>query len=177
SRDVTPPGVTPGPRGDGPLTREPVPPRPPDPPRWRRFFLPRTIDAATFIVGERHIRVSGVAAPAADAECQGSEGAVWPCGRTALHALRMFLRGRAIECFFPPADAVADVIAPCRAGKTDLGLWLLAQGWAKPGAYATDAYRAAAETARCAGRGLWRGLAADASCPANPAQGAKIPFE
>jgi len=157
ARDVTPPGVTPGPSSEGPLMREPMPPRPPDPPRWRRFFLPETTNAATFVAGDRTIRIVGVSAPARDATCRQASGAAWPCGRTALHALRMFLRGRAIECFFPHADTAVEITAPCRVGKTDLGLWLLSQGWAKPGQYATDEYRKAADGARCARRGLWRG--------------------
>ncbi|MEO8677294.1 MAG: hypothetical protein ABI569_17080, partial [Casimicrobiaceae bacterium] len=44
TRDVTPSDMTPGPKGEGPLVRDPTPPRPPDPPRWRRFFLPETTD-------------------------------------------------------------------------------------------------------------------------------------
>jgi hypothetical protein len=39
-RNVTPPGMTPGPAGDGPLVREPTAPLPPAEARWRRYFLP-----------------------------------------------------------------------------------------------------------------------------------------
>lgn len=166
ARDVTPPGVTPGPPSDGPLMREPMPAPPPDPPRWRRFFLPETTDAATFVVGERTVRIAGVAAPARDATCRRAGSAAWPCGRSALHAIRMFLRGRAVECFFPHADTAVEITSPCRVGKTDLGLWLLAQGWGKPDQYATDAYRKAADDARCARRGLWRADESDGEdCP------------
>jgi endonuclease YncB( thermonuclease family) len=165
-RDVTPPGMTPGPRVDGPLVRQPVPPPPPEPPRWRRFFLPVTIDAATFAVDGRTIAISGVSPPAVGARCPLADGGAWPCGRTALHALRMFLRGRAVECFVPYVEGAVDVVAPCRVGATDLGLWLLEAGWAQPDELATDDYRAAAGAARCAGRGMWRGRAPEAACPA-----------
>jgi endonuclease YncB( thermonuclease family) len=158
SRDVTPSGATRAPPGDGPLLREAVPPPPPDPPRWRRFFLPATIDAATFKAGDLTIRISGVTPPTADQTCPATDGEAWPCGRTALFALRMFLRGRAVECYFPRPDGVADITAPCRVGKTDLGMWLLEQGWVKPDAIATDDYRKAARRAECVGRGLWRGI-------------------
>ncbi len=50
SRDVTPPGFTPAPITSGPLIREPLPPPPPEKPRWHRYFLPVTTDAATFVV-------------------------------------------------------------------------------------------------------------------------------
>jgi endonuclease YncB( thermonuclease family) len=168
ARDVTPPGITPGPSGEGPLVREPMPPAPPEPPRWRRFFLPKTTDAATFKAENRTIRIAGVKASAPDATCRQADGVDWPCGRTALYALRMFLRGRAIECFYPHADTAIEITAPCRVGATDLGLWLLSQGWAKPGDYATEEYKAAAVDGRCARRGLWRGTKPDPSCPAAP---------
>ncbi|MEX0851956.1 MAG: thermonuclease family protein [Bauldia sp.] len=163
---MTPSGVTPAPSGKGPLVRVPTPPAPLEPARWRRFFLPQTADAATFRVGDRTIRVSGVAAPAADASCGLAEGGGWPCGATALHSLRMFLRGRPVECYFPAVDGVADVTAPCRVGETDLGQWLLGQGWATPDGLATPEYRAVAEDARCARRGIWRNEAPVSPCAA-----------
>jgi endonuclease YncB( thermonuclease family) len=171
SRDVTPPGVTPAPAVDGPLFREPVPPPPPAPPRWRKFFLPKTSDAATLHVDERTIHISGVTPPAADAACQRTDRSIWPCGRAALYAFRMFIGGRAVECYFPTVDGVTDITAPCRIGRTDLGLWLVTQGWVMPDDLATDAYRSAAEEARCARRGLWRWTQPEeANCPA-PASG------
>ena len=165
-RDVTPPGVTPAPAGEGPLVRVPPPPRPPDPPRWRRFFLPETTDAATFKAGGKTIRISGVTPPPVDDTCLLSDGGQWPCGRTALHRLRMFLRGRAVECYFPNVEGAAEITAPCRVGTTDLAMWLLGQGWAELSELATDEYRQAAAAARCARRGIWRGAAASPSCAA-----------
>ena len=162
-RDVSPPGVMPLP--PGPLIREPVPPRPPDPPRWRRYFLPQTTDAATFSVKDATIRIARVTPPAAGDTCPAADGNAWPCSQSALYALRRFLHGRAIECFFPYAEGVADVTAPCRVGNTDLGLWLLTAGWARPSKLATDAYVAASNTARCERRGIWRSAAPPASCP------------
>lgn len=166
SRDVTPPGVTPAPAVDGPLFREPVPPPPPAPPRWRKFFLPRTSDAATLHVDERTIHISGVTPPTADAVCHRTDGSIWPCGRAALYAFRMFIGGRAVECYFPTVDGATDITAPCRIGRTDLGLWLVSQGWVMPDDLATDDYRSAAAEARCARRGLWRWTQPEeAACP------------
>lgn len=168
SRDVTPPEITPGPKVDGPLVRQPVPPRPPAPARWQRFFLPVTTDAATFQVDNRTIRIAGVEPPPVAAVCPGGAER-WPCGRTALTSFRLFLRGRAVECYFPSSDAT-DITAPCRVGTSDIGLWLLAQGWARPSDLATDAYQKAANDAVCAGRGIWRGTKPDPGCP-KPAAG------
>ena len=161
TRNVTPPGMTPGPEVTGPVERIPAPP---PKPRWQRFFLPGTTDAATFTVDDRTIRVAGVDPPPVAATCPVAGGGTWPCGRTALYALRRFLHGRAIECYFPDGDAT-DITAPCRIGEIDIGLWLLSQGWARPNGLATDQYRAMATKARCAGRGIWRGATPPADCP------------
>ena len=163
-RDVTPPGITPGPAAEGPLMREPAPPPPPEPAEWRRFFLPKTLDAATFEAEGKTIRIAGVTPPKADAACPRQDGSNWPCGRSALHAIRMFLGGRAVECYFPHADTAIEITAPCRVGKTDLGLWLLDAGWAKPGDYATADYMKAAKTAHCNRRGLWHDEAPASAC-------------
>jgi len=166
ARDVTPPGVTPGPRIEGPVERIPAPPTPTPEARWWRFFLPRTADAATFVVdGNKTIRVAGVEPPPVDATCPLAEGENWPCGRTALYSLRRFLHGRAIECYFPRIDGVTEITAPCRVGPTDIGLWLLTQGWGRPDDLATDDYRDATKTAVCSQNGIWRGQTPDADCP------------
>ncbi len=165
TRDVTPPGVMPAPAGEGPLIREAVPPRPPDPPRWRRYFLPVTTDAATFAVKGLTIRIAGVTPPAADDACALADGSSWPCGRTALTAFRLFLHGRAVECFFPPPGDATDVTAPCRVGGIDLAAWLLGRGWARPSELATGEYRSASATARCARLGMWRETEVPDFCP------------
>jgi len=189
SRDVTPPGVTPAPAGPGPLVREYVPPpqvsrplsdppdrepvaAPPareplsDPLRWHRFILPETTDAATFVVDGRSIRIAGVLALARSATCRNAADEDWPCGDVALDALRHFLLGRPVECSFLGADTSDPLIAPCRVGRTDLGSWLLRQGWAKAAGQASPLYRHAAADARCAGRGLWHGVDERADCMA-----------
>jgi len=182
SRDVTPPGVTPAPVGPGPLIREYVPPPPPpvrvlvppplvhepvsDPLRWHRFILPETTDAATFVVDGRSIRIAGVFALARSATCRNAAEEDWPCGDVALEAFRHFLLGRPVECSFLGADASDPLIAPCRVGRTDLGSWLLRQGWAKAGSQASPRYRQAAGDARCADRGLWHGTDERAACMA-----------
>lgn len=165
TRDVTAPGMMPGPKVDGPLEREAVPPLPPDPPRWRRFFLPETTDAATFIVKGITIHIAGVTPPAVDATCTFADGSPWPCGQTALYSFRRFLHGRAVECYFPYEEGVTDVTAPCRIASTDLALWLLKTGWAKPNELATGDYKSAAANARCAGLGMWRETGRPEFCP------------
>ena len=168
TRDVTPPQMTPGPKVNGPMVREPGPARPADPPRWQRFFLPVTTDAATFQVDKRTIHIAGVEPPPVAAVCPTAQDK-WPCGETALYSLRMFLHGRAIECYFPNAEGATDITAPCRVGTSDIGLWLLSQGWARPSDLATSQYQQAATDAVCAQRGIWRGQPPDPDCPPRPA--------
>ena len=167
TRDVSPPGITPSaPANGGPLVRVPVPPPPPLPPRWRRFFLPATTDAATFVVGQLTIHIAGVTALPTDATCTASDGTAWPCGETALYSFRRFLHGRAVECYLaPPADGAASVTVPCRIGPIDLATWLLTTGWAKPADGAAATETVAAHNAACAGLGLWRGTPPPADCP------------
>ncbi len=161
-RNVTPPDMTPGPAVEGPLERIPAPP---PKPHWWRFFLPETTDAATFKADGKTIRVAGVDPPPVEATCPLAEGGAWPCGRTALYALRRFLHGRAIECYFPETSDLANVTAPCRVGTSDIGLWLLSEGWGRPNDLATDAYQSAASAALCARRGIWRDETPPADCP------------
>ncbi|MHA1157264.1 MAG: thermonuclease family protein [Alphaproteobacteria bacterium] len=156
SRNVTPPGILPGPVVDGPLLREETPLPAADPPRWHRLFLPQTHDSATFEKGDIRVRVADVQPPSLERTCATGEGGSWPCGRTARHALRMYLRGRAVECYFPFSVGLLDVTAPCRVGRTDLALWLLANGWVEAGSSASESYRQAEADAKCARRGLWR---------------------
>ena len=78
----------------------------------------------------------------------------------------MFLHGRAVECLFTYAEGATGIAAPCRVGKTDLGEWLLANGWAIPTDAASDAYRRASARARCTRLGIWRGERTPQSCPA-----------
>ncbi len=82
----------------------------------------------------------------------------------------MFLHGRAVECFLPSLDGIDRAIAPCRIGQTDIGWWLLRQGWATPDDNATEEYRTAAHEAHCDRLGMWRGTAADPSCPVAKAE-------
>ena len=136
-------------------------PRPPQirPAEWR-FSLPVTTDAATFVTNGTTIEVSGVVPLAVSETCHTAGGADWPCGQLALTSLRQFLRGRDVECYYPPlmrGPPPPTWLAPCRVGPTDMGEWLLTAGWATPSDLAGDDYRKDADQARCAGRGIWKG--------------------
>ena len=61
TRNVTPPGMTPGPEVDGPLFRDrpPAPEVKPETAKWRRFLLPETSDTATLHARNLTIRIVG----------------------------------------------------------------------------------------------------------------------
>jgi endonuclease YncB( thermonuclease family) len=141
--------------------------RPPTPlgPGWHRFFLPETTDAATFVVRDLTIRIAGVLPLPREATCNKADDESWPCGDVALDKFRHFLLGRPVYCFLS-ADQSHSLEAPCRVGRTDLGTWLLVEGWAKAAPSASRKYRQAADDARCAGRGLWHGIDERPECMA-----------
>jgi len=153
-RDVTPPGITPGPRVDGPLTRlapaKPEP-EPADQPRFERLFNPLVTSAGTLKLRERQIRLAGIAAPEFAARCGDATGP-WPCGRIARAELRRLIRGRAVECALPEgADALPDP-ADCSVAGQSLSEWLVRFGWA---AAAGERFAGLEAEARSAKRGLW----------------------
>lgn len=156
ARDVTPPGIVPGPAVDGPLTRLEVPAPPPPPARWHRFFRPLIVEPGLFKVRGRSIRLQGLEPLPADARCTQDGGSEWPCGRAALRELRRLVRSRAIECNFSSGDADQNLVVPCRVASTDLALWMAEQGWARPALEAGPEIRAAVRGAQCAQRGIWR---------------------
>jgi endonuclease YncB( thermonuclease family) len=94
-----------------------------------------------------------------------ADGAEWPCGMVALTSLRRFLRGRAVECYYSGELAGKEIVAPCRVGPTDIGGWLVTQGWAAAAELADISYQQSASDARCARRGLWRDEQRSDSCP------------
>jgi endonuclease YncB( thermonuclease family) len=164
ARDVTPPGIVPGPTVEGPLTRLEVAAAPPPPARWHRFFRPLIIEAGLFEAKGKSIRLSGLQALPADALCTSNDGAEWPCGRAALNELRRLIRGRAIECNFSSGEAEKVLVVPCRVAKTDLAVWLAAQGWARASSEASSEIRDAARAAACTKRGIWRDQVAEEPC-------------
>jgi hypothetical protein len=153
-RDVTPKGVTAGPRVTGPLVRAaPLSalPKPQEKPRARteRLFKPVVAEAGRIETARGAVALPGVAAPGPDETCGAPE---WPCGRMARAALRRFIRGRAVNCDIPPAGKTLADATRCTVGGEDIAEWLVRHGWAKAdgGAYASAATEAMSER-----RGIW----------------------
>lgn len=159
-RNVTAPGMTPAPALTGPLEREARPKKPPAPPRWKAFSPVVVREAGLLDIGQRHVRLAGIRVPGDDRLCRPTEtgeaaGEV-ACSRLALVALRRRVRALGVECRVSANDTADPLVAPCRIGSTDLGQWLIEQGWAEAAAKAPDGYKTAETEARCFRRGIWQ---------------------
>jgi len=56
-----------------------------------------------------------------------------PCGRMARTALRALIRGRTLNCrVAKEIPQNGETVTSCSVGKTDIGQWLVDQGWTQP---------------------------------------------
>lgn len=112
----------------------------------------RIVDGETLALGERVVRLSGIAAPTRGERCQRPDGQAFDCGGQATAALTRMVAGRAVSCRIVGRDGFGRGIGECEANGLDLGGRLVADGYA----VATgSALRTAEHAARSAGRGLW----------------------
>lgn len=176
SRLVVAAGIVPPNLGAGPIER--IEARTPlgelglaAPPRRKQrgplLHRPVAVESAVIEAGGRRIAIAGALSLAPEQVCD-VEGMSWPCGARARTALRLWLRGRALECDLPKEPGEGDVVAPCRLAGQDAGRWLVANGWARaaPG----GPYEEAERTARESRKGMFGPPpgAADAMPPADP---------
>jgi len=116
------------------------------------LFRPVADSPNVILAGGRRIIIAGVDPVDNDEVCTSATGAKWPCGRSARAAFRGFLRGRAVTCEFPSGEVPDEVTASCRLGRTDIGAWLVSNGWGRP---KKAAYSAEGEIAKKAGLGVY----------------------
>lgn len=124
-----------------------LPPKPVPPDKWKGTLLhrPVAVSSARFEAMGRTVALAGIDGVEPDETC-ASEGVAWPCGVRARTAFRTWLRGRSLSCAVPPESDRHVVVAACRLGKQDVGLWLVANGWAR--ATAGGPYEEAGRQAR-----------------------------
>jgi endonuclease YncB( thermonuclease family) len=120
---------------------------------------PRVVDADTLDFSGRLVRLYGIDALEIDQDC-GAEGRYWACGKEARWAALDRLSPHWLTCVVTGSTNDGMTMAVCYlagVGQYDVNAWLVEQGWALADRDATDAYVAAEDAARRAGRGLWRG--------------------
>lgn len=109
----------------------------------------------TLHAGGKHLTPLGLAMVAADMLCESPTSGRWACGLRAYVALRNFVHNKEIKCEIL-AERADGALARCHRERTNLSLWLLAEGWALYDSSAPDdALFKAAEDARKNGRGIW----------------------
>ena len=113
-------------------------------------------DAGTLEARGVVITLYGIKAYDADAQCKDGKGRAWACGAGARAALTMLIHGRAVNCKVPQSSKQKALTARCSVGGTDLSVWMVTQGWAKPAPQADPKLAAAADNARKKKIGIWR---------------------
>ncbi|MFV0514233.1 MAG: thermonuclease family protein [Jhaorihella sp.] len=88
----------------------------------------RVIDADTWDVGERRVRLHGIDAPELDQTCRDPAGPVWGCGLWASNEARRRYEGRQAECEAVETDRYGRTVARCAVNGEDAGRFLVSQG-------------------------------------------------
>jgi endonuclease YncB( thermonuclease family) len=116
------------------------------------------VDGDTIEIHNQRIRLSGYDTPESGARCGQTN-----VYQSASLALSDFIANRTVSCVPTGTDQYDRVTATCSVGGTDLGEYVVSQGWGRDWPrYSNGAYADEEATARAARRGLW-GL----QCPAD----------
>ena len=110
-----------------------------------------TIEASGIV-----IKLGGITARKASAQCKDKKGRAWACGARARVALTRLIHGRAVTCQVPTSGKQKSLTVRCAVGGSDLSAWMVAQGWAEPKAPMEKALATAAAAARKKRVGIWR---------------------
>ena len=127
-------------------------------PTTKTYYRVTVPDSGTLEAGEVVIKLDGIVARPADAQCQDEKGKSWPCGAAAKAALRRLVRARAVVCALPETAEQKSFTTRCAVSGTDLSTWMVRQGWAKPNDPPEPALADAARAAKSERIGLWRGV-------------------
>ena len=111
----------------------------------------RVVDGETLLLGERVLRLYGVAAPARRQVC--GIGADW--GRMAANELASLVRDRAVECRIQGQDRFGRAMGSCKAGGVDINTALVAAGWATVDEQTMPSLTPIEAAARATERGMW----------------------
>jgi endonuclease YncB( thermonuclease family) len=112
----------------------------------------RIVDGETIGLGERIVRLAGIAAPARGEACRSTAGEAFDCGGAAAAALTRRVAGRAVACRIVGQDGFGRGLGQCDAAGADLNRALVGGGYA----IATgSALRTNEMEARQSARGLW----------------------
>ena len=114
------------------------------------------VDGDTLELHGLRMRLDAIDAPEARQRCHHG-GNEWPCGRRAAFALADMIGTRPVTCRWRTRDRYRRAIARCEAGDTDLGGWMVEQGWALAYRRYGLRYVGQEQRARAQRRGIWVG--------------------
>src|SRR6185437_13956844 len=81
-------------------------------------------------IGNAHIRLSGIDAPAVDQLCLNTKGERWTCGVAARDALVRHTANQNWTCHVLRTDHRGLAVAHCQVHGEDIQKWLVRSGWA-----------------------------------------------
>ena len=114
-------------------------------------------DGDTIEIYGTRIRLEGIDAVELEQTCQDANGKSWPCGRSALRALRAHVQGHDLRCDPKGLDQFKRVLGVCfMPDGSDLNAWIVRDGWALAYGHA-QVYRPEQDAAQAAKRGIWAG--------------------
>jgi endonuclease YncB( thermonuclease family) len=118
---------------------------------------PRIVDGDTLVIDGTRIRLHGIDAPETKQTCQ-RDGIDWLCGQEASKALRDYVGDTDLRCERLDTDRYGRMVARCyRPDGTDIGEWMVSNGWALAYRRYSIEYVDDETTAETAERGLWAG--------------------
>jgi endonuclease YncB( thermonuclease family) len=112
----------------------------------------RIVDGETIGLGERIVRLDGVAAPARGETCRAASGEVFDCGGAAAAALTRLVAGRPVACRIVGQDGFGRGLGQCDAAGADLNRALVGGGFAVA---TSGTLRGNEAAARQSAQGLW----------------------
>jgi endonuclease YncB( thermonuclease family) len=119
--------------------------------------VPTVTDGDTLRIGDTRIRLFGIDAPEGKQTCE-RDGMPWLCGQEAGKALRELVAGVTVSCAEHDRDRYKRSVSVCTlADGTDLGGFMVSNGYAVAYRQYSTRYVEAENHAREAKRGLWSG--------------------
>lgn len=115
------------------------------------------VNGDTLKMNGRRVRLFGIEAPDMDQLCASKTGASYNCGQVAARNLKKIISSSPLECKIKEQDAEGNVIAACSNGQYDLGVAMVASGWAVAYRKFSQVYVPYENQAQAKKAGLWAG--------------------
>lgn len=114
------------------------------------------VDGDTIDIHGQRIRIYGVDAPESAQTCR-LNGKPWRCGQQAANALADRLRNVVVWCRTRGRDHYGRTLATCYGDKTDVGAWMVRNGWALAAVRYSSEYVEEEREAQASRIGIWAG--------------------